>query len=36
MRLGQWVRGKVREATFRLCFLGLLGLGVHLALRGLL
>jgi len=36
-RLGQLVRGKVREATFRLCFfLGLLALGLHLALRGLL
>src|SRR5450759_1501725 len=37
MWLGQLVRGKVREGTFRLCFfLGLLGLGVHLALRGVL
>jgi uncharacterized membrane protein YfcA len=37
MWLGQLVRGKVREATFRLCFfLGLLGLGVHLALRAVL
>jgi len=37
MLLGQVVRGKVREATFRLWFfLGLLGLGLHLALRGLL
>ena len=36
MRLGQLVRGRVREATFRLWFfLGLLGLGLHLALRGL-
>ena len=37
MLLGQVVRGKVREETFRLWFfLGLLGLGAHLALRGLL
>jgi uncharacterized protein len=37
MWLGQLVRGKVRETTFRLCFfLGLLGLGVHLALRAVL
>ncbi len=37
MLLGQVVRGKVREATFRLWFfLGLLGLGLHLALRGIL
>jgi uncharacterized membrane protein YfcA len=37
MRLGQLVRGKVREQTFRLWFfIGLLGLGGHLALRGLL
>ena len=37
MLLGQVVRGKVREQTFRLWFfLGLLGLGLHLALRGLL
>ena len=36
MLLGQVVRGKVREATFRLWFfLGLLGLGLHLALRGI-
>jgi uncharacterized membrane protein YfcA len=35
--LGQWVRGKVKPETFRLCFfLGLLALGAHLALRGLL
>jgi len=31
------VRGKIRPETFRLCFfLGLLLLGAHLALRGLL
>jgi uncharacterized membrane protein YfcA len=37
MRLGQLVRGMVRSETFRLCFfLGLLVLGAHLALRGLL
>lgn len=37
MWLGQLVRGKVRAGTFRLCFfLGLLLLGLHLALRGLL
>jgi uncharacterized protein len=37
MRLGQLLRGKVREQTFRLWFfLGLLALGGHLALRGLL
>ena len=37
MWLGQLVRGRVREATFRLWFfLGLLALGIHLALRGLL
>lgn len=37
MRLGQHVRGRVEEKTFRLWFfLGLLGLGIHLALRGLL
>ena len=35
MWLGQLVRGKVRAEMFRLCFfLGLLLLGVHLALRG--
>ena len=35
--LGQIVRGRVREQTFRLCFfVGLLLLGLHLALRGLL
>jgi hypothetical protein len=37
MWLGQIVRGRVKAATFRLCFfIGLLALGVHLALRGLL
>ena len=37
MWLGQMVRGKVRAETFRLCFfIGLLLLGAHLALRGLL
>lgn len=37
MWLGQLLRGRVREATFRLWFfLGLLVLGVHLALRGVL
>jgi uncharacterized membrane protein YfcA len=37
MVLGQWVRNKVKPETFRLCFfLGLLALGAHLALRGLL
>ena len=37
MWLGQIVRGRVQEKTFRLWFfLGLLALGIHLALRGLL
>jgi uncharacterized protein len=37
MVLGQLLRGKIRAETFRLCFfLGLLLLGAHLALRGLL
>src|ERR1019366_7498566 len=37
MWLGQMVRGRVREQTFRLWFfLGLLALGIHLALRGVL
>ena len=37
MGLGQLIRGKVKEETFRLClFVGLLLLGAHLALRGLL
>jgi hypothetical protein len=35
MVLGQLVRGRIREETFRLCFfIGLLLLGGHLALRG--
>jgi uncharacterized protein len=34
--VGQWVRGRVRAETFRLCFfIGLLLLGAHLALRPL-
>jgi uncharacterized membrane protein YfcA len=37
MGLGQLTRGKVKEETFRLCFfIGLLLLGAHLALHGLL
>jgi hypothetical protein len=37
MGLGQLIRGRVKEGTFRLCFfIGLLLLGAHLALRGLL
>jgi uncharacterized membrane protein YfcA len=37
MVLGQQVRGRVKPETFRLCFfVGLLLLGVHLALRSLL
>jgi len=37
MWLGQIVRGRVKAETFRLFFyLGLLALGAHLALRGLL
>jgi uncharacterized membrane protein YfcA len=37
MWLGQLVRGRMREQTFRLWFfLGLLALGVHLALRAVL
>ncbi len=37
MWLGQLMRGKVKPETFRLCFfVGLLLLGAHLALRGLL
>jgi uncharacterized membrane protein YfcA len=37
MWAGQWLRGMVKPETFRLCFfLGLLLLGAHLALRGLL
>jgi len=35
MVIGQWLRHRVRQATFRRCFfLGLLALGAHLALRG--
>ncbi len=37
MWLGQLMRGKVKPETFRVCFfIGLLLLGAHLALRGLL
>lgn len=37
MALGQIVRGRISPVTFRLCFFaGLLALGAHLALRGLL
>jgi hypothetical protein len=37
MAVGQWARLRTRPETFRLCFLiGLLALGAHLALRGLL
>lgn len=37
MWLGQLVRGRIRAETFRLCFfIGLLLLGAHLALRGVL
>jgi uncharacterized membrane protein YfcA len=37
MWLGQLVRGRVKPETFRLCFfIGLLALGLHLAVRGLL
>jgi hypothetical protein len=37
MGLGQLIRGKVKAETFRLCFfIGLLLLGGHLALRGVL
>lgn len=37
MWLGQLVRGRIKPATFRLCFfVGLLALGLHLTLRGLL
>jgi hypothetical protein len=36
MWFGQWVRARVRPAVFRLCFfVGLLALGIHLALHGL-
>jgi uncharacterized membrane protein YfcA len=37
MGLGQLVRGRIKPETFRLCFyIGLLALGGHLTLRGLL
>jgi hypothetical protein len=37
MRLGGWVRGRVSEPVFRRCFyLGLLGLGLHLASRAVI
>lgn len=36
MVLGQLVRARINTETFRLCFFGLLLLGAHLALRGLL
>ena len=37
MVLGQLVRGRIKTEAFRLCFfIGLLLLGTHLALRGLL
>jgi uncharacterized membrane protein YfcA len=37
MLVGQAVRGRVKAETFRLCFfLGILALGLHLALRGVL
>src|SRR5215510_14715719 len=37
MGLGQLMRGKIKAETFRLCFfVGLMLLGLHLALRGLL
>ena len=37
MVLGQLVRSRIRAETFRLCFfVGLLLLGAHLALRGLI
>jgi uncharacterized membrane protein YfcA len=37
MGLGQPTRGKIKAETFRLCFfVGLMFLGLHLALRGLL
>ncbi|MSP49580.1 MAG: sulfite exporter TauE/SafE family protein [Alphaproteobacteria bacterium] len=35
--LGQWLRGRISPEVFRRCFfLGLLALGAHLALRGML
>jgi uncharacterized membrane protein YfcA len=34
MTCGQWIRGRIRAATFRRCFfVGLLGLGLHLMLK---
>lgn len=37
MAAGQWLRQRIPPAAFRLCFfIGLLGLGLHLALRPLL
>jgi uncharacterized membrane protein YfcA len=37
MGLGQLTRGRIKAETFRLCFfVGLMLLGIHLALRGLL
>ncbi|MGB2598786.1 MAG: sulfite exporter TauE/SafE family protein, partial [Pseudolabrys sp.] len=37
MGLGQLMRGKIKAETFRLCFfVGLMLLGLHLVLRGLL
>ena len=37
MGLGQWLRGRIREDAFRVCFLlALLALGAHLALRPVL
>ncbi|MBX9929964.1 MAG: sulfite exporter TauE/SafE family protein [Methylobacterium sp.] len=37
MLLGGWVRGRVSESVFRRCFfLGLLGLGLHLASRAVI
>jgi uncharacterized membrane protein YfcA len=37
MGLGQLTRGRIRAETFRLCFfVGLMLLGIHLALRGVL
>ncbi|MGC2220034.1 MAG: TSUP family transporter, partial [Pseudolabrys sp.] len=37
MGLGQLMRGKIKAEIFRLCFfVGLMLLGLHLALRGLL
>jgi uncharacterized membrane protein YfcA len=34
MMCGQWIRGRIRPATFRRCFfVGLLALGLHLMLK---